>query len=64
MVINLMGNIYGGKKSNRVDKETKSKIDSFETRLKALESRLEERDDKIMHLEEDLSFFRNLIEKK
>jgi hypothetical protein len=55
---------YLSKKSKRADMETVNIMSSFENRLKTLETKLEERDDKILHLEEDLSFFRNLIEKK
>ncbi len=55
---------YLSKRSKKVSTETQKTVVEMESRLSRLESKIEEREDRVLHLEEEVSFFKNLIEKK
>ncbi|MBN1525199.1 MAG: hypothetical protein JW904_11985 [Spirochaetales bacterium] len=52
------------KRRNKLDQETKDKVGELEKRIKNLEASVEERNNRIEHIENDVAFYKNLIEKK
>ncbi|MBN1411625.1 MAG: hypothetical protein JW969_12325 [Spirochaetales bacterium] len=52
------------KRRNKLDNETKAKVLELEKKVALLESQVEEKNAKIEHLEENVSFVSKLIEKK
>ena len=55
---------YMSKKGKSVDKGLGQKVYDLENRIKKLESQIENGDSKILHLEEEITFFKNLLENK
>jgi predicted nuclease with TOPRIM domain len=55
---------YLTKRRNKLDQETKNKVIELEKKIEILEAKIDERNDKIVQLEHDVSFVNKLLEKK
>jgi hypothetical protein len=64
MTVFASGFDYLSKKRKRLDDATKKKVDELEKKVAQLESLVHDKNDRIMQLEEDVSFVTKLIEKK
>ncbi len=52
------------KRRNKIDEETKNKVLEIEKKINILEAEIEDRNNKILQLENDYSFVTKLLEKK
>lgn len=64
MTIFASGFDFLKKRRERLDQETKNKVMELERKVAMLESMITERNDKMLQLEDDVSFVTKLLEEK
>jgi hypothetical protein len=64
MTLFASGFDYLTKRRNRLDAETKQKVQDLERKVAVLESQVQDKNERLAHLEENVTFVTKLIEKK
>jgi len=64
MTVFAAGFDFLSKRRNRIDNETRTRVEKVEARVQDLEQAVAEKDQRIAQLETDLAFLNRLLEKK